>query len=426
MYLPASYGTDLYKRYPVLYMHDGQGIFNPNPYSQQSWNIHATADRLTAEGKIDEIIVVGICNTADRSNEFTHGTGPVGTAYIDGAPDIVCKGENYEDFLINDLKPYIDSNYPTLKDRENTALMGSSMGGLVTYTIGLRHPEIFGKLGILSPYFIRLDLNTLQEVEFCNLYKKSRPSRIWLDVGDVEANILVKHVRDMADYLVSTGYMPSEELAYYCVPDAAHTEADWAKRIHSPLLYFFGSVGKAEAVQLYGRSVVGLKGMNVYMNPVVKYDSGFVMSDINGEYIADRPDILEVKPDGLILPKKEGTTNVTFASHGLKASKAYTVIKELSEFVTVSVNITVPDGTPADAKLHIGRLQIPRAADNRFGGSFSLPRDIAMQFRIYYKDDSGKAFFERGKNNGDMAYRRFKAEDDIRLDLTVANWCDQS
>lgn len=422
VYLPPSYEVESDKRYPVLYMHDGQGVFDSNPFSQQSWNIHTTADILISQGKMKEIIIVGISSTLDRSNELTHGMGGDDPHKLDGAPDIYCKGEFYEDFIINEVKPYIDMNFRTLKDRDNTALMGSSMGGLVTYNIGFRHPGVFGKLGIISPYFVRLVLNTLEEVEFCRKYELKMPLKIWMDIGEVEANILVEHVRDIADYILNSGSKLLDEFAYYCVPEAAHTENDWAERVHAPLLYFFGNIGKKETVQLYGRDTIGLTGKKVRINPVVKYDSGFIMSEIEGKYLVDDPDILNVKSDGTIIPRKEGKTIVTFITDGVKASREYKVINELSEFVKVSIAIKVPENTPIDSVIYIGKLQVPRIDDNLYGGEFQLPRDIAIQFKINCIDKQGKVLFEEDKNNNDVGFKRFKAEDDMELNYVVENW----
>ena len=421
VYLPPDYEKETDKRYPVLYMHDGQGLFSPNPYSQQSWDIHKTADQLIRKNKIQKILIVGIDSNSSRANEFTHTIGNGRISALNGAPDIICKGELYEDFLINEVKPYIEANFRTLSNRENTALMGSSMGGLVTYNIVFRHPEIFGKAGIVSPFFERLDLNDLSDVPFCKQYDKKVPVQIWLDIGEVEANILVAHVRKMYDHFIKLGFQPGRDLAYYCVPDAAHTETDWASRIDAPLLYLFGEKGKKEKAELYGRTVIGLKGPKIQINPVVKYDSGFAESDINASFIVDNPDVLTIDPDGTIHPKNAGTTSVTYISDEIRATKSYTVIPELSEFVALNICVKVPEKTPDGTCVTVGKLCLIRLSKQEFGRSFTVPRDTAFQFTICCIDKNGNTLYENDTSHRKIV-RRFKADQDMNLQYNISLW----
>lgn len=177
VYLPVLYKSQPENKYPVLYIHDGQGLFKPNPFSRQSWRVAETVDRLISEKKIQEIIVVGIeSNIHDRGNEFSHTIND-GSLSVYGAPEITCEGELYEDFVLNQVKPYIDSHFGTLSDSDNTAMVGSSMGGLVTYNISFRHPDIISKVAIILPYFIKLDLNTLKVSDNCRYYSSKGPKK---------------------------------------------------------------------------------------------------------------------------------------------------------------------------------------------------------------------------------------------------------
>ncbi|MGV2686533.1 esterase, partial [Clostridium perfringens] len=131
IYLPVSYENDVEKRYPVLYMHDGQHMFFED-HKGESWDIHTTVDALVSEGKMKEIIVVAISHVEDtRISEYMHAN-PDGHNIF----NTTNQGELYEEFLIKEVKPYIDKEYRTLPDKRNTALMGSSAGGLVSYNIG--------------------------------------------------------------------------------------------------------------------------------------------------------------------------------------------------------------------------------------------------------------------------------------------------
>lgn len=417
IYLPPGYDKETDRRYPVLYMHDGQGIFDPNPFSNSSWQIQRTADRLISEGRMEPILIVGIDNNGeDRLNEYAFAVGS-GTC-IPGAPDIVCKGAAYERFLIEELKPYIDRSFRTLPDREHTALMGSSMGGLATYHLGFRNPHIFSKLGMLSPYFIRLDPNTLEETRFYNRYSEIADLKLWIDIGEIEANILVRHVRGVVEELTEQGYVPGDNLMFYEVPGAAHTEKDWAERAHLPLLYFFGQPGKPVAATLHGSTEFGLSGMTGRLNPVVAYDTGFRMTDLNGAFEADDPSILAVGKNGVVKPSWIGTTRVVYSSPGVNAQTEATVIGHLSEQVEVSIRIEVPPDTPAKEAILIGKLVVPRMSDRLFGGEFRLPRDMTVRCKIV--TDLG--VHEAGPDGGEAPYRIIRWKEERNPAYRVEAW----
>ncbi|MNE17399.1 Endo-1,4-beta-xylanase Z precursor [compost metagenome] len=417
IYLPPGYDKEQDMRYPVLYMHDGQGIFDPNPFSNSSWQVHRTVDRLISEGLMRPILIVGIDNNGeDRLNEYAFAVGEGDC--IPGAPDIVCKGEAYERFLIEELKPYIDRSFRTLPDREHTALMGSSMGGLATYHLGFRNPHIFSKLGILSPYFIRLNPNTLEETRFYNRYAGITDLKLWIDIGEIEANILVRHVRGFVEELVEEGYTPGDNLMFYEVPGAAHTEQDWAERVHLPLMYFFGYPGKPVAAELYGSAEFGLTGMTGWFNAVVAYDTGFRMTDMNGTFDADDPSILTIGRNGVVKPFREGTTRVVYRGQDVRAQTEATVIGHLSEHVKVSVHIEVPPDTPAKAALLIGKMVVPRISDQLFCGEFLLPRDMTVRCKIV--TDLG--IHEAGPSGADIPYRIIRWSEERNPVYRVEAW----
>lgn len=417
IYLPPGYNMEPDRCYPVLYMHDGQGIFEPNPFSNSSWQVHQTADRLISEGLMEPILIVGIENNGeDRMNEYAFGVGE-GTSIPNDPKIVACKGEAYEKFLIEELKPFIDRSFRTLPDREHTALMGSSMGGLVTYHLGFRNPHVFSKLGILSPYFIRLDPNTLEENRLYNRYNRT-DLKLWVDIGEIEANILVRHVRGVVQELVDQGYMPGEDLMFYEVPGAAHTEEDWAERVHMPLLYFFGQVGQPVSVKLYGSEKFGLTGMTNWLNPVVTYDTGFRMTDLNGHFEVDDPSMLTVGRDGVVKALQEGTTCVVYSGLEVRAEKGVTVVGHLSEHVEVSISIVVPPDTPAKATLLIGKLVIPRVSDKLFYGEFRLPRDMTVRCKIL--TDLGVQ--EAGANGEEIPYRMIRWGEERNPVFHVEAW----
>ncbi|MCK7520815.1 MAG: alpha/beta hydrolase-fold protein [Ignavibacteriales bacterium] len=149
MWLPPSYELNLEKRYPVLYMHDGQNVFDPATSSfGYDWRADEVADSLINAETINEIIIVGIYNTTDRGFEYSYS--PLGYKYMD--------------FVVSKLKPFIDSEYRTLPDAENTAVAGSSLGALITFMLSWNYPDVFSKAACFSSALKIQDLNYVDTV----------------------------------------------------------------------------------------------------------------------------------------------------------------------------------------------------------------------------------------------------------------------
>ncbi len=220
VWLPPDYGSHFH-RYPVLYMHDGQNLFDPaTSFIGFDWKVDETILRLTEENLMREIIVVGIYNTRDRLEEYNLFTP---------------KGRNYAMFIKNELKPFIDSHYTTCVTRENTAVMGSSMGGLCSFQLIWEHSDLFGKAACLSNSFWIDDKKIFDHVESSS---KPKNIKLYLDCGDGETE-LIEDNEKMKKILRKKGYS-KEELMWEKVKGAHHTERDWAERLHKPLLFLFG------------------------------------------------------------------------------------------------------------------------------------------------------------------------------------------
>jgi predicted alpha/beta superfamily hydrolase len=151
IYLPESYSIAVKKKYTVMYMHDAQNLFDAKSSFVGEWNIDEKLDSLKAQ-----VIVVGIEHGNEkRIDELT----PYKNEKYGGG-----NADNYIDFIVKILKPYIDKNYRTKTNAKNTIIMGSSLGGLVSYYAAVKYPEVFGKAGIFSPSFwFSKDIFTLTE-----------------------------------------------------------------------------------------------------------------------------------------------------------------------------------------------------------------------------------------------------------------------
>jgi predicted alpha/beta superfamily hydrolase len=231
VYLPPGYDDQPRRRYPVLYMHDGQNLFDgaTSFLPGREWQVDETAERLIQSGAIRPLIVVGIQNgREERANEYT----PVADAkYRTGG-----QAKAYGRLLVEELKPFIDARYRTLAGPENTGLGGSSLGGVVSLYLGLRYPEVFGRLAVVSPavWWGRHDL-----VRRVLEAPKKTEQRIWLDIGTAEGEDAVADARTLYDALVARGWRPGRDLQYMEAQGAAHNEPAWAERMEAILRFLF-------------------------------------------------------------------------------------------------------------------------------------------------------------------------------------------
>jgi predicted alpha/beta superfamily hydrolase len=232
VYLPPDYRTSLADRYPVLYMNDGQNLFDAaTAFLGNEWGLDETADRLIRAGEIQPLIIVGIYNTGvGRVAEYTHIKDKRGRGG---------RARAYGKLVVNELKPVIDGQFRTLPDSANTGIGGSSLGGLVSLYFGLQHPEVFGKLLVMSPSVWWANAAILKEVS------KVRPKirqKIWLDVGtqeDVKPEIAVAQVKALRDALVEKGWLVGDELSFMEDKGAGHNESAWCQRAPQALKFLF-------------------------------------------------------------------------------------------------------------------------------------------------------------------------------------------
>lgn len=222
VYQPPGYDENTLKRYPVLYMHDGSNLFFPEEaFAGQTWGVDRTMDLLDSMNLIDKVIVVGIY-AGDRMTEYTEA------GY-----------EGYGRFLVEGVKPFIDGGFRTLGNPESTAVMGSSLGGVVAFYLAWQWPQTFGMAACLSSTFGgRLPDGRQVDDLFARVRSEERRDvRFYLDSGWPDDNY--EPTQSMRDLLAQRGYRPGEDLLYYAFPGARHDERSWAMRCHIPFQFFF-------------------------------------------------------------------------------------------------------------------------------------------------------------------------------------------
>jgi alpha-glucosidase len=232
LYLPPNYNTSN-ESYPVVYMHDGQNLFDNSTSFSGEWSVDETLNRLYSEKDL-KVIVVGIDNGGDkRLDEYS----PWKNEKYGGG-----EGDAYLEFIVETLKPYIDSNYKTLKDKRNTAIIGSSMGGLISHYAGLKYSDTFGKVGIFSPAFwFAPEVN-----EFTKTYGNIKDSKLYFLAGGNEGNNVsfeeisqtVTDMNSVMTILKNQGFN-AENMTSKVVPEGKHNEELWRTNFEEAIVWLF-------------------------------------------------------------------------------------------------------------------------------------------------------------------------------------------
>jgi predicted alpha/beta superfamily hydrolase len=243
----ASDGRSTDGRYPVLYMHDGQNLFEPDTAFNKGehWRVGEAATELIEAGRIEPPIIVGIYNTGEmRIEEYT----PTADKKLGGG-----QADDYGRMIVEELKPLIDSVYRTRPGRESTGVAGSSLGGLVSLHLAFNHPAVFGRVAALSPsvwWDRKAILKTIGEA-------RSKPkSRVWVDMGTAEGRRGLDDARLLKAALVGLGFVDGVDLHYAEYEGATHSEQAWSERVGPMLEWLFADrSGTVFPSQIAGRGI---------------------------------------------------------------------------------------------------------------------------------------------------------------------------
>jgi len=232
VWLPVGYNQDnSQNRYPVLYMHDGQNLFEEKTSYAGEWEIDETITTLVAQGE-KGTIVVGIDNSADRMNELSPNWPRVW-----GARKMILQpsGEKYADFIVNTVKPYIDAHFHTLADCDHTGIGGSSMGGVISLYMVLTYFEVFSYGLLFSTAAQIYKWSVIQDFVKNQLEQQTKFPRLFLYAGGLEHSI-TPYVHKIKSLLIHSGY-PQEKIQTLIDSRAKHNEQAWAK--HFPAAYLW-------------------------------------------------------------------------------------------------------------------------------------------------------------------------------------------
>jgi predicted alpha/beta superfamily hydrolase len=233
VYLPPSYAENTTARFPVLYMHDGQNIFDASTaFGGNEWKVDETMNAGAEDGTVREAIVIGVENTGDRMNELTPtydaGTGAGG------------KADLYLKMIVTEIKPMVDLALRTMPARESTSMMGSSLGGLVTAYAGVRNADTFALVGAMSPSTWWDNRMILGEVATTPT-RSAKPARVYVDSGDSgPSNDDVTNTAALAAQYRTAGYADGTTLKYVVQAGGQHNEIYWSQRLPAALAFLLG------------------------------------------------------------------------------------------------------------------------------------------------------------------------------------------
>lgn len=225
IYLPPDHDS-LKKSYPVIYMHDAQNLFDEATSYDEEWQVDETLNKLYKEKNIG-LIVVGIENGGSkRMDEYS----PWRNDKYNGGGE----GDAYLDFIVETLKPYVDKNYKTLFDRQNTAIMGSSLGGLISHYAALKYPEVFGLIGLFSPAF----WFSLNSYEFTFNPDDLENMKMYFMAGDNESPSMIDNLNNMITLMKSKGFT-QKNIMSKVVSGGEHNEKLWRENFEEAILWLF-------------------------------------------------------------------------------------------------------------------------------------------------------------------------------------------
>lgn len=236
IYTPDAYDADPQRRFGVLFMQDGQNVFaHPESARYDTWMANNAVEALSREGAIDPWIIVGIDHGPDRFGDYSPWDDPVSNV-------VPAKGQRYARFIDDHLLPFIDAHYRTRPDPRWRALMGASLGGLISLYMHMARPDLYGRVGGVSP-------SVMWSQALLFAYWKAHPrkfSKIYLDAGETEFIVVDGRALDYGsatrtfyEHLKGLGY-EDHELKVVLEPGGQHFEADWQRRLPGAMRWLLG------------------------------------------------------------------------------------------------------------------------------------------------------------------------------------------
>ena len=428
VYLPADYDASPQTDYPVLYMHDGQNLFDPSLAAfGMVWQVDEILDSLVDLRIIEPHIVVGIHSTTDRGFDYTPDVDPQYGG--GGAP-------HYEALVVDRIKPFIDNRYRVRCDPASTALLGSSHGGLVSCDTMLRHPGVFGRVGCVSTSFWWNDESLLRRLADAGV---ELPARVWIDGGGAEGDIgpsgissVIAHARTAIAHLRQHGRIHGRHLGGLDALGAEHNELAWAQRLGSILAYLLGDVDYAAqtpvrvVVEPY-RDRIGV-GEHAAVAVTAEYVDGARLTwphDL-AHLRVEPADAGRFAANGHLEGAAGGTATILAEINGVRGEG---VVQIVDEIYPVTFDVTVPGGQgpivvvgnldALGAWLPPQGLELERNGNGHFVGQIGVLEGTTFEYK--YTQGSWETV-EKAANGDELPNRVAVVDGPLVLEDTVLSW----
>jgi len=301
----------------------------------REWKLDENIDSLVKKGKLKGVIVVGIYNNAKRIAEYTPSRTRSGSAKGKGG-----ELSAYAKYIVQEVKPFIDKRYRTLKGRKYTGIMGSSLGGLASFYILAWYPKIFSRAAVISPSFWWDDKKVLKDV---SSFRFPRDVKIYIDGGwkeDSKGPTMIRHMRKVYTALRKAGLKDIQNIMYYEDPRGRHNEASWARRGKWPVLHLFGRsssiIRKIRLVRIPAKIGVGDRG-DLFAQ--VYFSCGMRMTKFGKGFTVKNKNLLEIDAGGKITGLRPGLVFVTYRYRKKLLTTTIKVLKKSISHIDIYMNI---------------------------------------------------------------------------------------
>ena len=431
IYLPPDYHVSN-EKYPVVYMHDGQNLFDKLTSFSGEWGVDETLNHLFKEKNL-KLIVIGIDNGGkERLNEYAPW---VNKKYGGG------KGKAYVDFIVNTLKPYIDANFNTLKDKANTGIIGSSMGGLISHYAGLKYPQVFGKVGVFSPAFwFSPEVKTFSK-ENANISDTKMyflaGAKEGENVSFNEISQTAKDMNAMTSLLKKNGFY-SANITSKIVPEGKHNEALWKTNFEEAILWLFKDKIKYRTfssasfndnelklkvsdgsyiIKFYGAETVETTFIPLWDTANTKESHAVVLKDKFKEVIfIENDENIQFKTEKLIVAIQKAPFKISYLYNGEELVSEKNGYQRNDDYETIRFGITKEEVLYGGGSRALGmnrrgnRLQLYNRAhygyeENAPLMNFSMPIVLSSKKYILHFDNAPIGYLDLdSKNDNTISY----------------------
>lgn len=443
IWLPEAYDQQPEARFPVMYLHDGQNLFDPREAAfGVAWDFETTTTRLIAEGQIPPIILVAADNTVDRTVDYTPSVDP-GRGEGGGLP-------LYTEWLVDDLKPWVDARLRTRCQPLYTGIGGSSLGGLASVWILKTAQDTFGRaMAMSSSLWWDGEAALSWAPDIAGPWAEGH--RLWLDAGNREGEgfedaegdglgSVARHSRALRDALIAEGLRFGVDLAYLETPLDPHNEGAWARRLPDALAFLWGEADPGAPTELtprvYGPVAVGRRraaaadarlphaGAVTLPGQAVRWgvdDEALAEVSLEGDVTGLAAGVITLEASSVEDPEIRGALNVEIGA-------------DPEAEIAVRFEITVPEGTPAEDTIYLGgslpalgswqadglALGLSEGGAPLWIGEAALPPG-AFEFKV---TRGSWETVEKGANGEEIANRQAVAAEGATVEGVVLRWAD--